>query len=131
MITTPAAHDLLYLGQRHLVTMENMEQGMVRNIFAVGLLGFSGLAMAQWGDVEYNATLKKEYIYCGSQRALDDFGSFAQDGDEDGANKMVSDGKCRISSGMKIRVFQENDYAASFLSPSGKAFYTYKKWLKR
>ncbi|WP_350600769.1 hypothetical protein [Pseudomonas sp. 65/3-MNA-CIBAN-0223] len=104
---------------------------MIRNIVVVGLLGFSGLALAQWGDVEYNATLKKEYIYCGSQKSLDEFGAFAQDGDEDGANKMVSDGKCRISSGMKVRVFQENDYAASFLSPSGKAFYTYKKWLKR
>ena len=104
---------------------------MVRKIVAVGMLGFSGLAMAQWSDVEYTATLKKEYIYCGSQKSLDEFGAFAQDGDEDGANKMVSDGKCRISSGMKVRVFQENDYAASFLSPSGKAFYTYKKWLKR
>jgi hypothetical protein len=44
---------------------------------------------------------------------------------------MVSDGKCRISSGMKVRVFQENEYAASFLSPSGKAFYTFKAWLKK
>ncbi|WP_070413947.1 hypothetical protein [Pseudomonas lundensis] len=104
---------------------------MVRKCVAVGMLGFSGLAMAQWSDVEYTATLKKEYIYCASQSSLDEFGAFAQDGDEDGANKMVSDGKCRISSGMKVRVFQENDYAASFLSPSGKAFYTYKKWLKR
>ncbi len=104
---------------------------MIRKSVLVGLLGFSGVAIAQWGDVEYNATLKKEYIYCDSQKSLDDFGAFAQDGDENSANKMVSDGKCRISSGMKIRVFQENEYAVTFLSPSGKAFYTFKAWLKK
>lgn len=104
---------------------------MIRNIVAVGVFCFSGIAVAQWGDVEYSATLKKEYIYCGSQESLDEFGAFAQDGDADGANKMVRDGKCRISSGMKVRVFQENDYAANFFSPSGKTFYTYKAWLKK
>lgn len=122
---------LLYLPEGVTPYLENMEQGMIRNIVVVGLLGFSGLALAQWGDVEYNATLKKEYIYCASQKSLDEFGAFAQDGDEGGANKMVSDGKCRISSGMKVRVFQENEYAASFLSPSGKVFYTFKAWLKK
>lgn len=104
---------------------------MLKRVIGVVLLACSTAAVAQWQDVSYSAVLKKDYIYCNSGGSLDDFGALAQDGDGQGANKMVSDGKCHISSGMKVNVFQENDYAVSFLSPSGKAFYTYKKFLKR
>ena len=102
-----------------------------RLITALALLLCSSSVFAQWSDVSYAAVVKKDYIYCDSQGKLDDFGAFAQDGDEDGANKMISDGKCHISKGLKISVFQENEYAVCFLAPSGKAFYTYKAFIKR
>lgn len=101
-----------------------------KTLVLAGLMVLSGSALA-WKDVEYRATLKKDYIYCTSQGRLDEFGEFAQDGDEAGANRMISEGKCRMSSGMKIQVFQENDYAVTFLAPSGKAFYTLKGWLAK
>ncbi|MHD0051801.1 hypothetical protein ACQX37_12015 [Corynebacterium diphtheriae] len=82
---------------RRIAGQENMEQEMIRKYRRSRVAGFFRIGDSSVGDVEYNATLKKEYIYCGSQKSLDEFGAFAQDGDEDGANKMVSDGKCRIS----------------------------------
>lgn len=108
-----------------------MIKKFVVSSLAVAGLVISGAANAQWKDVEYNAFLKKDYIYCTSQGNLDEFGGFAQDGDNAGANRMIENGKCRVSSGMKIQVFQENDYAVTFLAPSGKAFYTLKGWLVR
>lgn len=104
---------------------------MKKLICSVALFICSTSAFAQWQDVNYSAVVKKDYIYCDSQGKLDDFGAFAQDGDEDGANKMVSDGKCHVSKGLKVSVFQENEYAVCFLAPSGKAFYTYKAFIKR
>ncbi len=44
---------------------------------------------------------------------------------------MLDSGKCRISSGMRVEVFQEDrDFMVSFLSPSGKAFYTFKAFFR-
>jgi hypothetical protein len=88
-------------------------------------------ASAQWEDVSYNASLPGDSVYCKGQGALNDMTGFVQDGDNISAMKLISDGDCHISGGMRVRVFQEKgDAFVSFLSPSGKAFTTLKAYLK-
>lgn len=103
---------------------------MLKSTIGMLLVACCSTAMAEWRDVNYTATLPADYIYCTSGGNLDDFGAYAQDGDEAGANRMVSEGKCRISSGMTVNVFQEDERDVTFLAPSGKAFYTFKGFLQ-
>lgn len=102
---------------------------MLKKTIALVLMCSSTAAFA-WKDVSYSAKLPANAVYCTSQSNLDEFAGYAQDGDGQGANRMVDAGDCRLSSGMTVNVFQENDYAVTFLSPSGKAFYTLTGYLK-
>ncbi len=44
---------------------------------------------------------------------------------------MIKEGKCSVSSGMKVEVFMERGNSmVNFLSPSGKPFYTFKLFFK-
>lgn len=96
----------------------------------IGLLSVSSSAFA-WQDVSKTATLPSGAVYCTSQGNLEDFAAFALDGDEAGATRLVSQGKCTVlRSNMSVAVFQENDDFANFLSPSGKALYTLKGYLR-
>ncbi|MBP2084152.1 MULTISPECIES: hypothetical protein [Pseudomonas] len=97
---------------------------------AVALTLPSG-AWAQWRDVSYNGVSPADYVYCNKQSDLDAFGAVAQDGDQAGADRLVSQGRCHVSSGMRVEVFQQNEYAVTFLSPSGRAFYTYTKFVRK
>ncbi|WP_312965026.1 hypothetical protein [Stutzerimonas kunmingensis] len=104
---------------------------MLKNLAVMALLlGMVANAFA-WQDVSYSRTLPSGAVYCTSQGNLEEFGGYAQDGDERGADRMLDSGKCRISSGMRVEVFQEDrDFMVSFLSPSGKAFYTFKAFFR-
>lgn len=104
---------------------------MLKKSAAVVLMCSSSMAFAEWRDVEYSATLPADAVYCTSQSNLEEFAGFAQDGDNQGANRMISEGDCRVSTGMKIQVFQENEFASSFLSPSGKAFNTLTGFIEK
>lgn len=91
----------------------------------------STTVLAEWKDVGYMATLPKGAVYCTSQGNMEEFGGYAQDGDEVGADRMVEKGKCIITQrALKANVFQESEIFACFLAPSGKAFYTLKGFLK-
>ena len=79
-----------------------------------------------WQDVNYARTLPSGALYCTSQGNLEKIHAYAQDGAEGGAGRMFKEGKCSVSSGMKIEVFMERGSMVNFLSPSGKTFYTFK-----
>lgn len=104
---------------------------MVKNIaLGAAILAMTSSAFA-WQDVSYTRNLPSGAVYCTSQGNLEEFGGYAQDGDERGANRMIENGKCRMSSGMRVQVFQEDDdFLVNFLSPSGKGFYTFKAFLR-
>ncbi|USR38359.1 hypothetical protein L1F06_017005 [Ectopseudomonas hydrolytica] len=108
----------------------------MRNMIVVaGLVAglAAGSAQAEWVDVSYTATLPNEAVYCEGQKNLRSFIGYVQDQDERGAMRMISTGDCRMTNGpLKISVFQEekDDELITFLTPSGKAFYTLKGYVK-
>ena len=89
-------------------------------------------AQAQgWVDVDRTGIIARGGVYCTSEQHLMSFGEYAQDGDAAGADRMVSEGKCVITqSPIEANVIQENDYLATFISPSGKAFWTFKQLIQ-
>lgn len=106
---------------------------MKRIIMAAVLLGITTGAQAEWKDVEYSASLPANAVYCDGLGTFKDFVAFIQDGDEAGASRMIDSGDCAATSKvMQIHVFQEDGSqgAITFLSPSGKAFYTLKGYLQ-
>lgn len=104
-------------------------------MMAVGMVAGAVMTATQaqaWEDVEYTGTLVTGAVYCKSQGKLEDFGEYAQDGDEAGADRMVRSGDCTIAQKpMRVNVFQEDGgFMSCFLSPSGKVFYTFKQLIK-
>lgn len=108
----------------------------MRNMIVVaGLVAglAAGNAQAEWVDVSYTATLPKESVYCVGQKNLRNFIGYVQDQDQRSAMRMISTGDCRLTDGpLKVGVFQEEkvDELVTFMTPSGKAFYTLKGYLK-
>ncbi|HAQ88746.1 MAG TPA: hypothetical protein DCR78_20225 [Pseudomonas sp.] len=103
---------------------------MLKKLAVIAVLSGLVANANAWEDVNYTRMLPSGAVYCTSQGKLEEFGGYAQDGDERGADRMIESGSCRISSGMKVQVFQEdNGFLVTFLSPSGKAFYTFKAFL--
>lgn len=103
---------------------------MWKRLIAVGMVLAATNAYA-WEDVEYVGTLASGAVYCKSQGKLEDFGAYAQDGDQAGADRMVQSGDCIIAQRpMQVTVFQEHrGFMSNFLSPSGKAFYTFTPFI--
>jgi hypothetical protein len=99
-------------------------------ITGLALMACCSAALAEWRDVGYSATLPAQMPYCISIGDLEEMIGYIQDGDDRGLNRMVEKGDCRVSSGMTVNVFQENEYAAAFLAPSGKVFRTLTSFLK-
>ncbi len=107
-----------------------MVKGMLKNVMAVGMMLAATQALA-WEDVNYSGTLQEGAVYCTGEGELEEFGAFAQDGDEAGANRMLESGDCTVAARpMQVNVFQEyNGQLSCFLSPSGKAFYTFRAFI--
>jgi len=103
---------------------------MRKLITGLMLMAGCSAAMAEWRDVDYSATLPAQMPYCVGNGDLEEMIGYIQDGDDRGLNRLIDDGDCRISSGMTVSVFQENEYAVSFLAPSGKAYRTLTSFLK-
>ncbi|OEC44944.1 hypothetical protein A7D27_06380 [Pseudomonas sp. 1D4] len=103
---------------------------MLKKLMAVGMVLAASQAFA-WEDVEYAGTLATGAVYCKSQGKLEDFGAYAQDGDEAGADRMVAAGDCVIAQRpLQVSVFQEHDgFLSNFMTPSGKVFYTFKQFI--
>jgi hypothetical protein len=103
---------------------------MKARLLPVGILLFSTAAFG-WYDVAKTATIPAGAVYCTSQSNLEAFAGYALDGDSSGADRMVDQGKCILAQrSISVSVFQENSDFANFISPSGKAFYTLKGYLK-
>lgn len=105
----------------------------MRKLVALGALVLTvGTVQAQgWVDVDRTGVISRGGIYCTSEENLLGFGAYAKDGDAAGADRMVAEGKCMIiQNSMRATVIQENDFLASFISPSGKAFWTFKEMIK-
>ena len=106
---------------------------MEKAIAVAALLGISSSAFAEWNDVNYSASLPADAVYCDGLGSFEEFTSFVQDGDNAGAMRMIASGDCAMTSkAMNVQVFQEESVQefVTFLSPSGKAFYTLKGYLK-
>lgn len=104
----------------------------MRNVFALAVMVASTAAHADWKDVAYTATLPAEAVYCDGLGNLEDFTGYVADQDTQGAMRMIAAGDCAMTSNnMKIQVFQEEtvEEFITFLSPSGKAFYTLKGYV--
>lgn len=103
---------------------------MWKKVSCLVMVGVVAQSAHAWEDVDYTGTLSKGAVYCTSESNLMDFGEYAQDGDEAGADRMISGGDCIIAQRpIQATVIQEADILACFLSPSGKAFYTFKNFI--
>lgn len=105
----------------------------MRKTLALAVIVASTSAHAAWKDVAYTATLPAEAVYCEGLGNMEDFTAFVADQDTQGAMRMIAAGDCAMTTkAMKIQVFQEEpeEEFISFLSPSGKAFYSLKGYVK-
>lgn len=103
---------------------------MLKKVSCLLLVGVVTQSAYAWEDVDYTGTLATGAVYCTSESNLMDFGAYAQDGDEAGADRMISGGDCIIAQRpMQAMVIQEVENLACFLSPSGKPFYTFKQFI--
>ena len=83
-----------------------------------------GFASADDEDVNYQARIKKGAAYCESLGDLKDLMEYAQDGDQSSMRRMLQDGTCSQSNGMRVRIFIQDEQVVAFETPSGNAFFT-------